>query len=388
MSRDLQQLVSAQDATRLLAVYDTALDVFVNSFRAPPSSEIEELRVLILKKHPNVARDAILSGQHGVMTWLHDRKLFLTQQSDMSVLYEVIRVHNAAANIFMEASSLFNQFVPDDPHEEAYVKCKFSLGPKFDPDFRGSARDLLRKCWAADDDWMVVRLAEYHYGMNADSFVPALPQDVVDLIDTAAEMLPRAPRTTAAMAPRFSVYLASLVRLPGYYKMVDDAVARLNDAARKQDARLPTKAGVHQKDADTTWPQLLAHALSVRLELPRERANKIGVLRQRLYVCHEVEGVVPEEHVRAVRRLYEDDPDVQEYTALCLAREDAVAPIEFDAMRWLCGWQRGQDVSSTSQVHAYLANLERRCRAHGAVERFMTVLRECGLESVERIFIS
>ncbi len=388
MSRDLRQLVATGETARLLEVYDTALDVFVNSFGAPPSSEIEEMRDLILRKHPKVARDAIMSGQHGVMTWLHGKNLFLTQQRDMVVLYEVIRAHNATQNIFMEVSSLFNQFVPDDPHEEAYVKCKFSLGPRFDPDFRGSVRDLLRKCWAADDSWMVVRIAEYHYGMNADSCIPAMPQDVIDLINLAAEMLPRAPNTTAKMAPRFSVYLASLASMPEHYKTVDAAVKRLNDAARDQTQRKPTKAGVCQTSADTTWPRLLAHAASTRLELPRDRAEKIGVMRQQMYVCHEVEGVVPEAHVRAIQRMYEDDPDVQEYAALCLAREDAVAPVEFDAMRWLCGWQRGQDISSASQVHAYLANLERRCRAHGAIERFMTVLRENGLESVERIFIS
>lgn len=388
MSRDLQQLVAAKETSRMIQVYDTALDIFVNSFRAPPSLDIEELRDLILKTHPKAARDAIMSGQHGVMTWLHDKKLFLQKQSDMAVLYEVIRLHNATPNIFMEISALFNQFVPENPHEETYVKCKFSLGPKFDPDFRGNVRELLRKCWAADDDWMVVRIAEYHYGMNADSFVPAMPQDVVDMINMAAEMLPRAPRTTAEMAPRFSVYLASLASLPEYYKIVDSAIVRLNKVASEQTSRLSTKAALRQNKADTTWPVLLLHALRTRPELPSGRANKIGVLRQQLYVCHEIDGIVPKEHVRAVQSAYQDDPCVQEYIALCLDPKDAVAPIEFDVMRWLCGWQRGQDISSVSQVHAYLANLERRCRAQNAVDRFMSVLRECELESIERIFIS
>jgi hypothetical protein len=175
--------------------------------------------------------------------------------------------------------------------------------------------------------------------------------------------------------------------MPEYYEMVTAAISRLNDAA-KQTKRLQTKAGVHHHGADTTWPQLLAHVISTAPELPADRVAKIGVLRQCLYVCHEVENVVPAEHVRAVQQLYQNDPDVQEYTALCLAREEAVAPVEFDAMRWLCGWQRTQDVSSASQVHAYLVNLERRCRAQGRSDTFMSILRDCGLENVECIFIS
>lgn len=387
MSRDLRQLVDANETERLIRVYDTALDIFVGSFRAQPASDTETVRDLILKTHPNVARDAIKSGQTGVMTWLHGKKLFLVQQSDMSILYEIIRMHNATPGIFMEISALFNTFVPEDPHELSYVKCKFSLGPKFDPDFRGNANSLLRESWAADDDWMVVRMAEYHYGMNADSLVPAMPSDVVFLINVAAEMLPRAPRTTAKMVPLFSVYLASIAAMPEYYKMVTAAASRLNEAA-KEARRLPTKAGVCQPSADTTWPQLLAHVISTAPPLPADRVGKIGVLRQQLYVCHEVEGVVPAEHVRSVQKLYQNDPDVQEYAALCLAQEDAVAPIEFDVMRWLCGWQRMQDISSTSQVHAYLANLERRCRVQGHSDTFMSTLRDCGLENIECIFIS
>lgn len=388
MSRDLQQLVAAKETPRLIQVYDTALEILVNSFRAPYSLEIEDVRDLIVNKHPGVVRDAILSGQRGVMTWMHDKGLFLAKQADMALLYMVIRQHNAAPDIFMEVSSLFNRFAPSDPQDEAYVKCKFSLGPKFDPDLSGNVRGLLRKCWAEDDEWMVVRIAEYYYGMNCDTSVPASPQDVVDLINMAIEMLPRAPRTTAEMAPRFAVYLASLGRLPEHYRAVDAAIQRLNVAARSKAGRLSTSANVHKNAPDTTWPQLLALACASVLPLPADRVKKIGVLRQQLYVCHEVEDVIPPHHVRAIQTAYQGDPDVAEYTKLCLERGDAVLPIEIDVLRWLCGWQRGQDISSTSQVHAYLVNLERRCRAQGLVAQFMSALRENGLESVERIFIS